>query len=572
MTRKILLLIVCLFTISLSSTFAQDDYSGLAIDATPKHQSEIGIHVGHFMVIGDVLPRPSWGAGLHFRRAFDYAFAWRVDAQYGQALGLEPRNSGNSQTSPAKANRILNGSQNNGLNYTATPWYHNYKTKYMSLSVQGIWSLNSFNFKKQIKKVNWYVYGGVGANQFKAYYDAKGDNGEQHDFSNVANGLSTENSRDDRRTAADRVKEILDGDYETRAETATGRRPDGGDETAEFQLNGHADAGIGVSFKLNEKMNLTLDHKSTIVFGNEGDLLDGYRHRSIYDLTQYRDMINYTSVRLNFNIGKREDRSEPLWWVSPLGLISQDLAEVKSRPIFDKTDKDKDGVFDIVDDETDTPEGYPVDTRGVQLDSDKDGIPDGKDKEPFTPPTLVGAIDSDGVGVVPDPGYLNEGDVNNIVDAKLKGFEATLPDAATDWFLPIINFDLDKYNIRSSEFGKLHQVASVMKRYPELRVLVSGHTDLSAGDCYNQVLSFNRAETAINYLVNKYGISRDRLVLDWGGETTPLVDSRSQNLWNRRVEFGIAEGQTDKGKPDCGTTNAGSGSGSSYSGNKEAGY
>ncbi len=574
MTRKILLLFVCLFTISLSSTFSQDqsEYSGLAIDATPKHQSEIGIHVGHFMVIGDILPRPSWGAGIHFRRAFDYAFAWRVDAQYGRAIGLEPRNSGNSDTSPAAANRVLNGSLNNGIDYTGADWYHNYKTDFWSLSIQGVWSLNSFNFKKQIRKVNWYIYGGVGLDQFKTYYDALDDSGQQHDFSRVADGLNTETSREDRRTASDRIKDILDGDYETRAETATGRRGDNGDETEELQLNAHADIGIGFSVKLNEKMNISLDHKATVVFGNEGDLIDGYRHRSTFDLTQYRDMVNYTSVRLNFNIGKRENRSEPLWWVSPLGLISEDLAEVKSRPIFDKTDADKDGVFDIVDDEKDTPEGYPVDTKGVQLDSDKDGIPDGIDKEPYTPPTLVSAVDSDGVGQVPDPGYVNEDDVNRIVDTRLGKLEASMADIATDWFLPIINFDLDKYNIRPSEFGKLHQVASVMQRYPNLRVLVTGHTDLTAGDCYNQVLSYNRSETAINYLVTKYGIARDRLVLNWGGETTPMVDTKSQSVWNRRVEFSIAEGESDKAKPDCGTTKAGSGSGSSYSGNKEAGY
>ncbi len=174
---------------------------------------------------------------------------------------------------------------------------------------------------------------------------------------------------------------------------------------------------------------------------------------------------------------------------------------------------------------------------------------------------------------LPDPGFTNEDDVNRIVDAKIKTLEATMPEPGSDWFLPIINFDLDRHNIRPSEYGKLHQVATVMKRYPEMRVLVSGHTDLTAGDCYNQNLSYSRAENSINYLVDKYGISRDRLVLDWGGETAPLVDTKNISLWNRRVEFSRAEGQTDKAKPDCGgTSNTSSGKGSSYSGNKEAGY
>ena len=44
---------------------------------------------------------------------------------------------------------------------------------------------------------------------------------------------------------------------------------------------------------------------------------------------------------------------------------------------------------------------------------------------------------------------------------------------------------------------------------------------------------------------------------------------------NRRVEFRVANGESEMAKPDCGVGNAGSGGGSggvNYSGNKEAGY
>ncbi len=559
MTRKILLLFVFLIGVSLSASLAQSDsdYKGLKFDAQPKHQSEIGISVGHFMVVGDVLPRPSWGVGLHFRRAFDYAFSWRIDAMYGQALGLEPRNSGSSHV---PANEVLNGSTA-GIDYSGQAWYANYQTKYMSLSLEGIWSLNSFNFKKQIKKMNWYLVGGIGINSYKAYYDAL-DGNTQHDFSSVDSGLDLEGSRTDRGEAKDRVKDILDGDYETRAEVATGRRSDDED-----QINFHANVGVGVSFKLNEKFNISLEHQATVVFGNEGDLLDGYRWRTTDDLSQYRDLVNYTSVRFNVNIGKKEDRSEPLWWVSPLSLIAEDLAEVQARPVFDTGDDDNDGVVNAVDQEPDTPEGFAVDTKGVQLDSDGDGVADGNDKEPYSPPGYT--VDGEGIAQVPMPDILDEDDVNRIVDSKLANYAATAG-ADSDWWLPMIHFNLDRYNIKPSEFGKLHQVASIMKKYPDKRVAVIGHTDRTASNCYNDVLSYNRADAAINYLVNKYGISRDRFIINWSGEGEALVDTNNQTVWNRRVEFRVATDEANEERPDC-RSNAGKG-GTGYSGNKEAGY
>jgi len=124
--------------------------------------------------------------------------------------------------------------------------------------------------------------------------------------------------------------------------------------------------------------------------------------------------------------------------------------------------------------------------------------------------------------------------------------------------------------LKNSAYGHLHHVATVMKQNPEVRIVVEGHTDRTADNCYNEVLSYNRAKTAIDYLVSKYGISRDRMVLRYGGEETNLVPTNAKNMMNRRVEFKLANGETTMGKPDC-RANAGVG-GTNFSGNKEAGY
>ncbi len=576
MTRKIALFFVLVFSISFCCTsFAQkgaDDvsYKNLKFSAQPKHMWEVGIHGGHFMVIGDILPKPGWGVGLHIRRALDYAWALRLDVMHGQACGLEPRNSGASFTSHGEANYVL---KENYGGTAGNQWYHNYKLKYYQASLQGVWSLNSFNFKRQIRRANWYVLAGPGINFYETYYDAKSSDDRWHDFQAVDDGLEPGVSREDRKTVLDRLDAILDGDYETRAETAKGRRSGNQNEdNNERQYNATATVGAGLSFRLNRRFNIGLEHQVMLTFGNEGDLLDGYRWRTTQDLTQFKDLINYTHLRLNFNIGNKDKASEPLWWVSPLDLLAEDLAEVKARPELDLTDSDSDGIIDMLDQEKDTEKDCPTDTRGVILDSDGDGVVDCRDKEPHSPPGYK--VDGEGIANVPVPEYVNEDDVNKIVDAKIAGikFPTVAPAPRADWFLPMVHFDLDKYSIKDTEYGKLHHVATVMKQNPSVRVVAGGYTDQTAGNCYNDLLSYNRAQGAVDYLVSKYGIARDRFIVNWGGENNNLVPTTGRSLINRRVEFKVAEGETNMGRPDCGVGSAGSGGGTKYSGNKEAGY
>ena len=150
---------------------------------------------------------------------------------------------------------------------------------------------------------------------------------------------------------------------------------------------------------------------------------------------------------------------------------------------------------------------------------------DYQDDEPHSPPGYT--IDPKGVAQVPQPVILSEGDVNKIVDAKLAAWNPPVQDNSADWFLPMIHFDLDKYGIRTVEYGKLHQIAQVMKSNPDISVVAAGHTDRLSGNCYNDVLSYNRANAAIDYLTSKYGIDRSRFILNWGGENTNLVPTNA---------------------------------------------
>ena len=71
-------------------------------------------------------------------------------------------------------------------------------------------------------------------------------------------------------------------------------------------------------------------------------------------------------------------------------------------------------------------------------------------------------------------------------------------------------------------------------------VTVEGHTD-NVGDAYkNILLSQDRADAVVKYLIEK-GVNEDRLTAKGYGGTQPLAksDGRKYHPENRRVEFVI---------------------------------
>jgi len=513
---------------------------------------ELGLHGGSFLIIGDVAPRPGFGFGFHVRRALDYPISLRLDASYNQGYGLEPRNTG-GVTGPSAVAQSLEKIYN--FSSTGAAYHHNFRTRYIAASIQGVYSLNNFNYKKQLSKRNYYVYGGFGFNSFVIK-------------TNALNGSTPYNWPTGTVTQKD-LKAIMDKTYETEIDPYSPhdiKVTVGGDDLRTLQF--HGQVGAGVSFKLTKKINLGIDHQVSLVFGNNGDMLDGYRLKTTTGIeTQYRDLINYTSLRLNFNLGNSNERTEPLYWTSPLENLNDDVAELKARPKFDPTDTDTDGVIDMFDQEKESPAGAAVDTRGVTLDSDKDGLPDYKDKEPYSPPGYK--IDNQGVAQVPKQCCITEPDVVKIVDSKVAAMknELTSECSGSDWFLPMVQFDNGKSSIKNNQYDKLHHIASVMKNCPNLRIVATGFTDGPSNNRYNSNLSCARAQSTIDFLVNKYGISRDRFVLNFGGEENPLFNSKGSQLINRRVEFTVAKGETDMSCPSGVNSSS-----RKKSGNKEAGF
>lgn len=73
--------------------------------------------------------------------------------------------------------------------------------------------------------------------------------------------------------------------------------------------------------------------------------------------------MQYSSIRLNFNIGSSSKSSEPLYWLNPLENVLADLSDINKQDIALK-DSDGDGVVDAIDQEPNTPPDVEVDTKG----------------------------------------------------------------------------------------------------------------------------------------------------------------------------------------------------------------
>ena len=517
----------------------------------PKDMWEIGVHGGYHQINGDVNHLPSWGVGGHIRKSLGYVFALRLNYVYGRPKGLNylPNYRG-----VAKNSVLGRAPYNYGPD---KPYFYNYEMTYHEAALQGILTLNNLKFHKERNKWDLFAIAGLGGNLYQTRHDALNSGRDNATYDEMRNILDFQSDdRDGRRGTKDKLKTLLDGEYETVGEQwgyLIGKvNKDDSNLAAEskrMKLNPIANLGLGLGYKLSRRITLTLEHQATF---NDDDLLDGYRWAEQGDFTRDVDVPHYTNLRLNLHLGSFKKRVEPLWWLNPLNAPYEQIAANTRKPDAADMmkDEDDDGVPDILDKEPNTPADCPVDTRGVTLDSDADGVPDCEDKEPFSPPGYP--VDNDGIAQLPEaPEALSEADVTRIGDSRYCTDCGRAPVVAprADWFLPMIHFDLNKYCIKSEYYPQLHHVATIMKKYPDVCVEVKGHTDARNNNDYNQVLSYNRALEAVDYLVGTYGIDRGRLSLRYGGEETALIkgsNKESSHYMNRRVEFTVVQ--------DCGAS------------------
>jgi outer membrane protein OmpA-like peptidoglycan-associated protein len=103
-----------------------------------------------------------------------------------------------------------------------------------------------------------------------------------------------------------------------------------------------------------------------------------------------------------------------------------------------------------------------------------------------------------------------------------------------------IYFDFNSDRIRPESEPVLQEIGSVMKRHPEWRLSIAGHTDNVGGNGdYNLRLSRKRSEAVRTALITRFGVAPDRLTSSGFGAAAPkdTNDTSEGRARNRRVEL-----------------------------------
>jgi outer membrane protein OmpA-like peptidoglycan-associated protein len=145
----------------------------------------------------------------------------------------------------------------------------------------------------------------------------------------------------------------------------------------------------------------------------------------------------------------------------------------------------------------------PVPVVAADGDVDGDSIPDSRDRCPNTAPPM--RVDANGCEI------------------------------KQEIRLPGVNFASDSPQLLTGSQAVLDDAAATLRRYPDLRVEIAGHTDSSGAAAYNQGLSARRAQTVLDYF-KAAGVT-NTLTARGYGEDQPLADNATADgrAQNRRV-------------------------------------
>lgn len=109
-----------------------------------------------------------------------------------------------------------------------------------------------------------------------------------------------------------------------------------------------------------------------------------------------------------------------------------------------------------------------------------------------------------------------------------------------------IYYDFDKATLRPKSKLALDTLYNLLNEHADWIVEIGSHTDSIGASSYNEWLSQQRAQSVVDYLVNK-GIAKDRLVAKGYGKSRPIApnskpdgtDNPEGRQLNRRTEFKI---------------------------------
>jgi outer membrane protein OmpA-like peptidoglycan-associated protein len=425
--------------------------------AKPRDQWELGINLGHALIVGSVPVGTASSSGNFSRGAYNggFVFGGSLRKSLGHVFSLRATVDYSSVHIPYYINPTA-GVIKTTLDNNNT----------LAFSIDALASLNTSSYYRGNPKGNFYVLGGyslVSSSVTKTF------NGQNQNFPNIS------------------VNNAISGSVSGNKLTA---------------LYHALDAGVGYAFKVSDRVNIGIEEKALLP-------LPGLQSLQGVVAGNLNNWINYATARVNINLGDNTKRVQPLWWINPNNFVYSELNSPKhmKMPKVVLPDADGDGVTDQFDLEPNTPAGAPVDSHGRAKDTDGDGVPDYRDKEPLTPLNCF-PVNNDGVGHCPEPACCKE------LRDKISNLTLAPAVSCSISNLPSIQFKNGAKLSKDAE--RLLAAAAVqLKANPTCKVKLIGY---GASSKAAQQLSWERVSAIEKYLVEKQGIAENRFIFTYGQE------------------------------------------------------
>jgi OmpA-OmpF porin, OOP family len=102
-----------------------------------------------------------------------------------------------------------------------------------------------------------------------------------------------------------------------------------------------------------------------------------------------------------------------------------------------------------------------------------------------------------------------------------------------------ILFDFNKAELKPESGPVLQEIGKLLQDKPELKLVVTGHTDAVGGFDFNRDLSQRRAAAVVTALATRYRVAAVRLIPFGASFSSPVApnDTEEGRAKNRRVEL-----------------------------------
>jgi len=208
-------------------------------------------------------------------------------------------------------------------------------------------------------------------------------------------------------------------------------------------------------------------------------------------------------------------------------------------------DEDQDGVVDRLDQCFNTPKGISVNRVGCEGDADLDGVTDSFDQCPGTLPNVE--VNKIGCRVNTDldrDGVLNNKDQcpNTPRNTNVNQYGCE----PKSLVVTNIVFDIGSYTIRADQRPILDKDISQLRSLQDHeRIVITGFTDALGSARSNLKLSWNRAQSTKDYLIQKFKYDPSKILVLGKGEANPVASNATQagRKQNRRISFIIMDQQ-----------------------------